>query len=322
MSNVPSSGEIRVTVPLDGAALIHDGLEVSLEGGRFEVCEGVDLVMLHDEEKSRLAERNIYTECRMEFFGLLPAGWDYLSIYDRRDESKHLGTVAEGEATVRRVLHVLSLHALVSRMPWRPAAIALDIFEGGAWRRLGFLESKAEWGRAQHGYSWFPVERLETWRELVRHWTSDPALDLALQYYAESVIERSDRRYERALVSAAIATEVLLGERTELSYRISVRGAHLVATGEDALRVQRRLKRLYDARSQLVHAGKYANPDDCTAWQQFLMAAIPRAAAHPSALAVLRQQLDQSNFVRSQELKTLDAGGWWSYCDFAALVDR
>jgi hypothetical protein len=81
-------------------------------------------------------------------------------------------------------------------------------------------------------------------------------LSLALGYYVESVAEfRIDNA--KSLAMAAISLETLLGGglSSGITRGLSERGALLVARGDGALTVYRVLKKIYRARSKLVHKG-------------------------------------------------------------------
>lgn len=323
-SRAPVLGDLRVTVPVDAAQLVTSkGDEVA--EGRYALSDEVDIVVLDQAERERFYEQGFFgVSWRLELFGLLDESRSSEAHGAREARSDSRNAAAEGRAAAA-VARLLSLAVLVVREPLFPAAVVVDRFDPPYWRREDWLSPPAPWDRG-HGwgsYTEFPAARISTWAVLMRRWPLGRTdLDLALQYYAESVIDSRDRRFTQAVVSASIATEVLVGGgHAELTHRVSTRGAHLVSTGERAAAVAARLKTLYNVRSSTMHAGKQATGADATAWQQFLMAALPRAAAYPGTLDQLRAQLDRASFVRSPGLgRITDGPDWWTYCDFAGLL--
>jgi Apea-like HEPN len=76
-------------------------------------------------------------------------------------------------------------------------------------------------------------------------------LPLALRYFSESYERRSPTD---AVVDLVTALEAVLGTETEISYRLSTRVAHLLASTEDErVHLFRTTKLWYDLRSAVVH---------------------------------------------------------------------
>jgi hypothetical protein len=181
-----------------------------------------------------------------------------------------------------------------------------------------------------------PYERVLIWSKLLSNWPlkgGDAPVELSLDYYAKSItdcptVQGSNRQGDvrKGLISAAIAWEVLLGERvqTEITFRLSQRGAILVTDGNAGIRVAERLRRLYGQRSALLHAGEEPTLEQIIQLQQFLMRALPsmvelsgRAGGYRNAIGLL----DQAPYRRDAELERLlsDAEGWWAFVDVASL---
>jgi len=314
----PTNGLTRVTVPLTNRYIDSEEGHWSItEPKRFNITKDVVFAQVTSSERERLkgyGHENVC--CRLEIFDVLadfnPWG---------NDPHQHTGPAID------RVNHVLGLLSLVVRFSFSGYLANLDRYDGDQWRREWPLWT--EWTDGRHqGFVGIPEDRLVTWGKLLDNWPAnpDPRLTLALRYYLESIRDREDRNYPRAMIAAGIATEVLFGDtEPELSYRIGLRAAHLVARSEGAILVQQAIRRLYRGRSKAVHRGAAADLADVALWQQFLMRAIPSVAAFQNDVGTLGQlnpDLSAANFVRSGALdKLLDAeDGWWRFCDFPALL--
>ena len=310
----PCEGDTRITVPVPSAAILTEDRYLIDYPYRVSLLPGIELTYLHEEERDRLNDGpyGIHACFRLEIFQVAPeSGFDYF------DD----GVQEQLTGLVRSTLSKLSLCV---RGYFNVSYAVVDQFDGSVWRRMQHLNVREP--LRQLGFSHIPVSRLDTWSGLLTHWPSqpDPALALALQYYCESLLDRAQKDYHRAVVSAAIATEVLFGERGgEITYRISTRAAQLVATGEDAVMVQKAIKKLYKIRSGVVHSGKGASKSVVDLWHQFLMCAIPSIAAWPGSLVNLRETLDRASFTRDVDLDVVtNSDGWWNYCDFVYCLKR
>ena len=303
--HVPVAGELRVTVPLPGVVV-----DETLERGRYVVRPGLELVKLDMSESHRLSETvyNIVTNVRLEFFGVI----------DHLDEQT---SVAAGEVVDR----ALALLTVVKPPLFAGTFAVVDRYSGTEWIR----EGTAGDGSARPdflGLRQISGEHLGAWKALLDHWPVEPnrPLELALRYYLESVLDLQNGQTARSIVSAAVATEVLFGDsRTELTYRISLRGSHLLTRGVPGIDVRKRLADLYALRSGVVHSGRGGTATQCQLWHAFLRAAIPYVAAYDGNLDELRRDLDQANFARSSKLDhLLNADpAWWRVCDFVNYVD-
>lgn len=311
----PAVGEFRITVPLYWAGVSADGYTVRPQ--RWVLAPDVELVRLDEAETDRLVRGGLeFTQLRLEVFGIkprIPEGWPTVV----EPESPGQGHSQIGRAVTR----ILNLHSLVVRVPFRAASAVIDQFDGSVWRRVGRLGGQLPLRRGG-GASYMPERRLGTWSTLLGQWPSNrPKLDLALDLHARSVEARWDRNYREALLAAATSTEVLFSEDAqEVTHKISQRAAQLVSPGAAGVTTFRRIKKLYGLRSKVVHSGSPADDQACTEWQQFLMAAIPRAAAYAGSDKQLIEDLDFAGFERSTELSAIDGNGWWSYCDYLKCV--
>ncbi len=130
-----------------------------------------------------------------------------------------------------------ALLALTLREPPAVAGVAFDRYDGATWRRMDALRL-VSWG-SHRRYTHLNLQRLQTWAELRTHWPQTAFLQLALEFYYDSIVDAREKVYYKALSTAAIAFEILLAGdlRTELSHRMSQRGALLVASGADAQRI-------------------------------------------------------------------------------------
>jgi Apea-like HEPN len=304
MVATPAEHSLRVTVPLFNTWLEDDGTDSLVDLGR-----GARIVKLHDREKRRICE----------YWGLEPE-W---AAVDWRLEVHNLAH-GDLEARAREVLDQMTL---VVREPAQWRSFALDRYEGGVWTRRGVSWASFE---VQQKLTNLPLERLETLRVLRQNMPDiiDEQTRLAMSFYAESVRElwASDR--QKALVLAAIALECLLGDagRDGLTTKFATRGTHLVCQGDGATELFGRLRKIYAARSNVVHRGRPADFSAVTHLQQFLMRAIPSmmklcadTGGHTNALAAL----DSASFVPTPSVAALmGQGSWWSFVDAAACVAR
>lgn len=299
---------VRLTVPI-----FHADFEIE---ARHEVNGLVTIARLNDEEAIRIArswgEEGNPPQVRMEICPfVVPEDW-------RAAEKMAM-------EAVRRAFSLLALS-------YRDAPL---------WRSILMDERREVWTRREWAWTWgggigsptwigkVPRERLRTWGRLLDNWPLlgfDDRLNLALDYYYDSVIDRGIHP-NKAMVSAAIAMEALLGERTttELRYRLAQRGALLTADGENAIRLAQLLGDWYVVRSKLLHSRIRAPQDVVTKLQQFLMRAIP-SLAHlrnlAGSYAAAIDILDAAPFQRSPLLQELFAsGGWWSFVDVPLTVD-
>lgn len=297
-------GSLRATVPLYATWVIDSGaLEVS---GRFQIGPEVILARLNASESERI---------RRYWAGRLPPPAWRLEVHGV-DASNLAGV----ELSVRRAIAQLSLAVRVS--PWW-VAIAVDRWNGTNWVRLGSCGT----GGGVEGTTHIPVERLKTANVLRQRWRGNLPNQVwqSLDYYHESVLELWRVHLGKALLMASISFESLLGGglSSELSYRLALRGALLVATGDDTTLVHKRLRSIYGRRSKVVHEAQDADFATVTHLQQYLMRALPSmvellnsAGGYEKAIALI----DESVFAVQPELMALmDASpDWWSYVDVAA----
>lgn len=307
--------DFRITVPLYSSSVSSDGYVVPTQ--RWALAEDVDLVQIDEAESSRLERGGLpFTKLRLEMFDKSPRAEDYWTLLEP------VKGAHEHEEIGRRLQHVLNVHSLAVRVPFRAMAANVDQFTGSCWQRVGSLQADSLPLRRDGRYSSMPVSRISTWSSLLEHWPfGRKKLDLTLSLYAASVDARWEHRYRESLLAAATATEVLLSTETqELSHKVSQRAAQLVSPGASGFATFRLMKDLYGVRSKVIHSGKQFDTDACTTWQQFLMAALPRAAAYGASDTDLIEDLDKAAFMRSKRLQRIDGSGWWSYCDFAVCT--
>lgn len=311
--HTPSPGDCRITVPIPSSR-ISEAYRSDIEYPcRRVLSQGFEVAVLDEREQQRLESSPyaIATNWRLEIFNRI----------ERWECEKWSADVHERvDGLVTSALAKLSLCV---REYFPGEYIVVDEFDGIEWRHVTNIQTT---DRTYSGaVAWVPVERLRSWGDLIDNWPDEPdeSLNLALAYYRESVLQRRARRLSSAIVSAAIATEILFGDvNSELTHRISVRSAQLVSAGEDAIRVQQVVKKLYALRSKVVHTGKGADVHRVDLWHRFLMHAIPAVAAWGGSLDSLRRALDESTFIRSDDLARLQVRGeWWGFCDFVSCLD-
>lgn len=317
------TGELRLTIPLRGLLLDEAGYQAG--EGRIPLTPDVFLVVLDSAEVQRLYEYNYETiGYRLEIFNALPDSWDPRKYWDEGWHGSGGRNLTAAAEAMKKATAVLDCQALVCRRPLSPFSFLVDRFDGTIWRRETHLRDSYVGEGAPGGR--FPEARLVTWGALVGPVTSlsKGRVRLALDLYGQSIAASARRDPDVAFLQGAIALEVLLGgDRNELTHRIATRGAFLVAKApSDRQAVHAELKRLYTARSGLVHSGKSPSPADYVLLQQFLMAAIPRAVATGLSGQDLVAALDAAVFgEQSPQLSTLwTSAAWWSYCDFRSLL--
>ena len=305
-------GMVRATVPLPGTEF--DGLG---SGDRYQVTDRIILAGLDKKEQSRIKEYlGRSCKARLEFFEYLP-DFEHYELRDipTTEQAWEYHDVAQSSGL--RVSELVSLLALSARLHPNHSAVLADVWTGRIWKRIIPVGRDLE-ARGSN-YSHFPLSRLSTWSSLCENWPeeSTPQMSLALDYYLDSIWERQQGSIKKSYLSGAIAVEVLVGyqAKSELTRTISQRGAHLVAAGADAATVAQTLRKLYGARSSLVHSGKDPRSSDLTMLQQYLMAALPSAAAaHPlNTHRDLTDDLDAANFGLGTITNRLNEGGWWGY---------
>lgn len=314
-----------MTVPLHG--VIVDALGSPIPPQRLAITPRDFHVVLDENEVERLLKANgedLYT--RLELFDVLPDDWDSFDYWteDYPHISDRPNSLA-AESVHVRLAFLLGCQALICRKPLTPFQVLVDRFDGTHWQRETHLRA----GSNAPGdvYAELPLDRVGTWSALVSGLADvDTQIMLALDFYRESVADSRHRHYDRAFLQAAIALEILLsGSHSEITHRVGQRAAFLVSSHPDRRPlVYKTIKDLYGARSKLVHAGARVTPDQCATLQQFLMAAIPRMAATRLPVSNARTALDDYGFgVPVPELtEVIDKEGWWSYCDFALLIQK
>jgi hypothetical protein len=306
---------VRLTVPLVNTSVIVDGAPLV---GRIEVTPRVVLGSLDDSEEARvesaLALPQYTVRYRLEIHGhQLRMDLGASTIRNR-----------DAETVIRR--HLAMLSCAVRMAPRWVSAVADELLEG-RWKRVAWVGYGGGGQRERHAN--LPSERLRTWGRLLENWPAeglDARLYLALEYYADSVADFREHP-SKSLMSAAIALETLLGGDllTQIARGLSQRGGLLVARGEEALFISRRLKTWYTARSKLVHGGRLPSQDVVVGLHRFLMRAIPSMAAlmqvtggHEEAL----RALDEAVFVHVSEVDSLFEAGnrWWDFVPAAAIL--
>lgn len=76
------------------------------------------------------------------------------------------------------------------------------------------------------------------------------------QIVNEEISEKTGVRREEAFLLYAVALESLIVEGSEITYKFSTRGAHLMGSSHaDRKHIRTRLKSLYNLRSKIVHSG-------------------------------------------------------------------
>lgn len=133
------------------------------------------------------------------------------------------------EETVRRVF---ALVCFVVRATPRWPSVVLDRHDGQRWQRQDWVHAAG--GTVPFGDygAWtIPIERLDSWGEVLLNFPAHgqfPALDLALDYFYDSVLDRNAHPH-KAFMSASTAHEVLLGPKEGKPIRktLTRRGAAL-----------------------------------------------------------------------------------------------
>lgn len=311
--HIPVAGDHRITVPIPAAILATNTGYPLASPYRRVLHPGYEVAVLDEREQSRLSNSpyRINADWRLEIFNKIDP-----SQFDPRSGRGH-------DRVDSLVTSTLGKLSLCLRGEFSGEFVIVDVYDGRYWKRLTHVDTSDRIHQGIH--VWIPEARLDTWGGLIGNWPANPddALTLALGYYRESVAHRRSGRLASAAVSAAIATEILFGDvNSELTYRISMRAAQLIGGGEDALRVQSAVKKLYGIRSKIVHTGKVADVEYVDVWHQLLMRAIPTVAAWGGSINGLRSELDKSTFIRSVDLDRLQAEGeWWSFCDFIECLN-
>lgn len=305
MVATPTEPSLRVTVPLFNMWLLDHGDEPAQS--KIDLGRGAMVVKLHDRERRRICG---YWDLDPE---LAPLHWR-LEVHDI--------SLGDLEARAREVLDQMTL---VVREPAQWRSLLLDRYEDGVWIRRGVSWTSFE---VPNYMTEIPLAALETLRALRENMPDvvDEQTRLALSFYAESVRELRTADLQKALLLAAIALECLFGDagRDGLTTKFATRGTHLVCQGEGAMELFDRLKKIYAARSNVVHQGRPADFSAVTHLQQFLMRAIPsmmKLCADTGGRARALAALDSASFVPSPSVAALmGQGSWWSFVDAAACV--
>jgi hypothetical protein len=244
---------VRITVPLLNAGVNHDG---NMWRGRMELAPGVIFATLDEPEASRVmrigTRYGVGSACRLEIHGLEVEYAHWSELADANDYEVIVNKIDSQVTPI--VTTYLGLLSLAVRMCPTWPGIALDVEGEASWVRLMSLPLSGGFGDDK--YSYLPMARLETWGRLIKNWPHHAAatVNQSLEYYYQSVTDRPQHT-AKGLTSAAIAFESLLGRglQQELSYRLSQRGALLVAKGDEAVAIAKYLRDSYTARSKLVH---------------------------------------------------------------------
>ncbi len=194
----------------------------------------------------------------------------------------------------------------------------------GQWVRVVPL-----WGGAGARQASLSDSRLDRWGELVAAWPVETGerIYISLDFFRESIIERQSGSLPKALLTLAVAFEALIGDGLdgEITYRLCQRASLLVTSGDNAVRTMARIKKLYGARSRLVHDGKTPTLETVTHLQQYMMRAIPSLARLSEACGGIKPALtvlDRAPFERDSRLDALVALGeesWWSKVDVVTI---
>lgn len=300
----------RVTVPLLDTRVVDEQDHVVHD--RVDLANGMVLAPLNDIESARVANalgERFGPQWRLEVHGV------HIRPPSRTDPWPDNGDIGR---LIRRLMAQL---CCVIRCAPRWPTVVIDQWNGSEWERLLWVAGWA--GGAQPGvHASLGTDRLANWGKLVTAWPlteQDCPVELALDFFYESVCDACSDHNDRALILGAIAQEVLLGYglQGEFRHRLSQRGALLVERDERATTIFDFLKRSYNERSRLVHAGERANTATVRRLHQFLMRAIPSMAAlckwtrsHGAAIEVL----DHAPWTRGSALEALfeDTQGWWA----------
>lgn len=304
----PTRGDHRLIAPLFNTGVTGDAPT------RLAVGERVVLAQLGDDEATRVARAT--GELRSPSVRLEVHGFT-------RQPSDPFGIVQ----------HYLRLLALVVRMSPRHHGVVIDCYDGQVWRRVGFQGAGYLTAGSTGKYSYLPASRLtDGWAALIDAWpvagaARDKGIYRAVEAYHDSVTERRNTSSVKALLTSAVAFELLLGPgiHEQLRYRMSTRGALLVASGDDAHSISRWLRKYYDARSSLVHAGQEPSTEVVDQIHQYLMRALP-AMLRLSQLTGSHKQavetLDAAPYGRPPALDSILEDGWWSSVPSRWLADR
>lgn len=310
----------RATVPLFEIDFVSKG--------RVQLSPDVVLAELNAREAERVRSWHAYSKIG------LPAPLFRLEVFFDADQS------SEETVAVARVRQALQLLACASSTLPVWFSIPIDRYseDRGCWVRSSVAHisggqsvssaidrpdviteffGRTYWDPAM---TW-SVSRYELglWSALLSNWSIpgvEKRVDIALDYFALAVEDLLlDER--RAVLSAAIALEAMVGERTELRHRVSERFGHLLKTGNASLQLCERAKRWYDCRSKLVHAGASPEPELTIEFVSHMRAGIPamlrlirEVGSHDHALSVL----DEACFVDPPALLAMHsepADSWW-----------
>ena len=235
-------------------------------------------------------------------------------------------TLERGEI-FKEIEHYMSLLCCVYR--GSPKGIVnLDEFRNGVWVRREYCGMLP----GSEGYALLPLERVPRWGALIENFPRNLTrnIQIALSYFREAIAERRDWKHSKAMLSAAIAFESLLGEnvKSEITFRLSQRGAILTSAGEGAELVFKTLRKLYSIRSKLVHEGKSVDKQSVVRMEQFLMRAIPSMAALVMKAGSARRAvelLERAPFVRDEILCGVSEGDpvhhWWASVNLVETPD-
>ncbi len=307
---------LRITVPLFETYFARDGVTLD---GRFEVVPGVVVARLDAEESERVRDSLLepgFPEFRLEIYGF------------RASQGAAPVPRDQIEDVVRRAFALL---CCVIRATPRWPSVVLDRHDGQSWQRVEWLDLSG--GIAPFGSygAWkIPEPRIASWGEVLAHFPTlgrFPALDLALEYFYDSVVDRKAHPH-KAFMSASTAHEVLLGPREGLPIRktLSKRGAALTAPPSQSAEMQKLIGEWYVQRSKLVHEGRRPTEEEAVRHQQYLMRAIPAMAAlahhhddYDAALAALDSAADSQE---SLPEGFTESGQWWSKVDVVEALQH
>lgn len=251
----------RLTIPIFRCRPTFDVREdPGYSLGKIRISSSLDIVNLHESEVQRIRGR--YPNPYLNSFGI----------------RLELEGVKAEEAVIKSD-DLLDIFVLaVDHLPL-VAGRVLDQYEGDTWIRKAYL-SDGHWMNLGE-----PVTVSAKAVQWLRSFTSlceelPEVCRRSMIYYRLSMQYSKEGQPSMALVAAALSWETLLGlgADRELTHKLALRGAHLVASGADRKQVYRKLKNLYGERSRVVHSGKDGKYSSGLAIRRFLRIAIPALA--------------------------------------------
>jgi hypothetical protein len=283
----------RITVPL-----FHVVFDKTVTGRR-DLGNGIVLAEL-DEKESRRVQNYHATVLGYSFdplsdvLYLRPPSHRIEIFRDLNQEQ------ADIEARVHEsVTNALSLLAIASRAApsWYSEPVDEWNDDRGRWERSAVPEgqggtrcqtraAKPEVKRylpASVNQAWYISDQcVEAWGRLIGLWALLPSkspLMLAAQYFHDAVTQLVSDDW-RAFISGSICLECMLGDSAvELSFRISQRAANIARVLElNTEETYLHIRKMYTARSKLVHEGRHPDPEAVVDFLDFLRKLLPVVA--------------------------------------------